>query len=134
MLWKVLRWMFGGYYLLVGVVFTLTLLGVLRPPKLAISASSAAFQHALASTGFVIPMLIGTYIVGGAALFFVRTAPLGLAILAPAVVMISLTDSILDTAYAVAVTNLSVFLALAWNMRAAFRPMWTFEPPAGRSH
>ncbi len=134
MIWKVLRLLFGGYYFAVGIVFALTLLGMLQPPKLAISASSAAFQQALTSTGFVVPILIATYIAGGAALFFIRTAPLGLAILAPAVVMISLTDSILDTAYVVAVANLVVFLLLAWHVRAAYRPMWTFDPRSAHDH
>ena len=128
MIWKILRRLFGGYYLLVGVLFGLTLVGVLPPHRLAISPRSAAFQQALVATGFVMPILIGTYIAGGAALFFVRTAPLGLALLAPAVVMITLTDSVLDTAYAVAAVNLVVFLALAWRLRAAYRPMWTFGP------
>ena len=128
MIWRILRWLFGGYYLGIGIVFGLTLLGVLRPPKLAISASSAAFQQALAATGFVMPVLVATYIAGGAALFSKRTAPLGLAMLAPAVVMITLTDFILDTAYVVASVNLAMFLALAWHLRAAYRPMWTFEP------
>jgi hypothetical protein len=128
MIWKILRWLFGGYYLLVGVLFGLTLVGVLPPHKLAISPRSAAFQQALVATGFVMPILIATYIAGGAALLFVRTAPLGLALLAPAVVMITLTDLVLDTAYAVAAVNLVVFLALAWRLRAAYRPMWTFVP------
>jgi len=128
MAWKILRWLFGGYYLVVGILFGLTLLGLVPPHKLAISPRSAAFQQALAATGFVMPTLLATYIAGGAALFSLRTAPLGLAMLAPAVVMITLTDSILDTAYAVAAINLAVFLALAWHLRAAYRPMWTFAP------
>ncbi len=62
--WKILRWLFGGYYLGVGILFGLTMLGVLRPPKLAISPGSAAFQQALAATGFVMPVLVATYIAG----------------------------------------------------------------------
>jgi hypothetical protein len=134
MAWKILRWLFGGYYLLIGILFGLTLLGLVPPHKLAISPRSAAFQQALSATGFVMPILVGTYIVGGAALFLLRTAPLGLAILAPAVLMITLTDSMLDTAYAVAAVNLAVFLALAWHLRGAFRPMWTFAPKLPTDH
>lgn len=37
MIWRILRWLFGGYYLGVGVLFGLTLLGVLPAHKLAIS-------------------------------------------------------------------------------------------------
>lgn len=133
MIWKVLRWLFGGYYLLVGLLFGLMMLGFLPPTKLTISPRSAAFQEALRATGFVMPMLIGTYLVGGAALLRLRTSPLGLALLAPAVVMITLTDSILDTAYTVATVNLAVFLALAWRMRAAYRPMWNFAPASPNS-
>lgn len=128
MAWRILRWLFGSYYFLVGVIFGLTLLGVLPPHKLPISPASAAFQNALAATGFVMPVLIGTYIIAGAALFFVRTAPLGLAMLAPAVVMITLTDTVLDTAYVVAAINLAAFLALAWHLRAAYKQMWTYTP------
>jgi hypothetical protein len=127
MTWRILRWLSGGYYLGVGILFGLTLLGVLRPPKLSISPGSAAFQQALAATGFVMPVLVATYVAGGAALLSIRTAPLGLAMLAPAVVMITLTDCILDTAYAVAAVNLATFLALAWHLRAGYRPMWTFN-------
>lgn len=94
MVWKIMRWLFGGYYFLVGVLFGLTLLGLLPPHPLAISPRSAVFQQALAATGRVMPILIGTYIAGGAALFFARATPLGLAMLAPAVVMITLTDSV----------------------------------------
>ena len=125
-----MRWLFGGYYLVIGVIFGLTQLGLMASPKLAVSPASAAFQQALTATGFVMPVLIGTYILGGAALLWSRTAPLGLAMLAPAVVMISLTDTLLDTAYAVAAVNLAAFLALAWHFRTAYEPMWTFAPGA----
>ena len=126
--WLILRWLFGGYYLVIGILFALTLLHLFPPQKLQVSAQSAAFQHALAATGFMMPLLLATYIVGGAALFRLRTAPLGLAILGPAVVIITLTDTLLDTAYPVAAINIVVFLALAWHFRAAYRPMWNFGP------
>ena len=75
---RVLRWVFGAFYLFSGIHMALVLLGALPMPPFKLSPASAEFQMALAKTGFVIPILAAVYIVSGASLLFYRTAPLGI--------------------------------------------------------
>ena len=124
--WRGLRYLYAAYYLYFGIRLTLALIGVLSLPRPKISTASAAFQDALARTGFVLPALAFTYISSACAMLFHRTAPLGVVILAPVIVAISLTDIILDTAWFWGTLHAAILAALAWHFRSAYRPLWNY--------
>lgn len=123
--WRILRYLYAAYYLFIGAFVALSLAGVLPAPHPRISDASAAFQGALAKTGFMFPLLAFTYVASACALFFHRTAPLGLVLLAPVAVVIFFTDVLLDTAWLWGTLNAAILAALAWHFRPAFRPLWT---------
>ena len=128
--WRILRYVFAAYYLYVGVYLALSLTGVLPPLHLKLSSASASFQHALAETGFVRSVLAATYVVSAGALCFDRTAPLGVVLLAPSMVIIFLTDTLLDTAWVWGTLHSAILAALAWHYRSAYRPMWNYGVPS----
>ncbi|MFT3898025.1 MAG: hypothetical protein QM719_10100 [Thermomonas sp.] len=125
--WRILRYLFAAYYLLVGVYLALSLAGVVPAPHPKVSAASAAFQEALGNTGFMFPLLAFTYVASACMLFFYRTAPLGLVLLAPIAVIIFFTDTLLDTAWLFGTLNAVVLAALAWHFRPAYRPLFAYS-------
>lgn len=125
--WRVLRYLFAAYYLLVGVYLALALAGVIPLPHPKVSGPSAAFQGALGRTGFMFPLLACTYVASACALCFYRTAPLGLVLLAPIAVVIFFTDIFLDTAWIWGTLNAVVLAALAWHFRFAYRPLFFYS-------
>lgn len=132
--WRSLRYLYAAYYLLVGIYLALSLAGVIPPPHPKISSASAAFQGALAKTGFMFPLLAFTYIVSACALCAHRTAPLGLVLLAPVAVIIFFTDTLLDTAWIFGTLNAVVLAALAWHFRAAYRPLFSYSTELRSGH
>lgn len=130
--WRVLRYLCAAYYLFVGVYLALSLVGIVAPPHPKVSAASAAFQGALGETGFMFPLLAFTYMASACALCFLRTAPLGLVLLAPVAVIIFFTDTLLDTAWLFGTLNAVVVAALAWHFRFAYRPLFCYAPGDAR--
>ncbi|UHQ19874.1 hypothetical protein LVB87_01525 [Lysobacter sp. KIS68-7] len=124
--WRLIRWLYAAFYIVTGMQMALVLLGLLPPPQLKLSPEDSAFQAALAQTGFIVPALAATYVVAGIAMLFHRTAPLGIVLLAPVMLIIFLTNTLLDTAWIWGTLHMAVLLALAWHFRRAFRPLWTF--------
>lgn len=124
--WCVLRYLYAAYYLFIGVYLALSLVGIVALPLPKVSEASAAFQGALAKTGFMFPLLAFTYIASACALCFHRTAPLGLVLLAPVAVIIFFTDTLLDTAWLFGTLNVVILLALAWHFRSAYRPLFAY--------
>lgn len=125
--WRVLRYLYAAYYLLVGVYLALSLVGIISPPHPNVSGASAAFQDALGKTGFMFPLLAFTYVASACALLFRRTAPLGLVLLAPVAVIIFFTDMLLDTAWLFGTLNALALAALAWHFRSAYRPLFSYS-------
>ena len=132
--WRVLRYLYAAYYLFVGVYLALSLVGVIAPLHLRVSGASAAFQDALGKTGFMFPLLAFTYIASACALCFFRTAPLGLVLLAPVAVIIFFTDTLLDTAWLFGTLSAVVLAALAWHLRFAFRPLFSYSGQVQAEH
>ena len=126
-IWRAVRWLFGAFYLISGVHFSLVFAGILPKPGFGLSSASAAFQDALAATGFVVPLLFLTYIVSGALMLRERTAPLGIVILAPVMVIIFFTNTLLDHAWIWGCGNTLILAALAWQFRSAFIPLWNYR-------
>lgn len=132
--WRVLRYLYAAYYLFIGVVLSLSVVGVIPPLHPRPGTESAAFQAALGRTGFMFPLLAITYIASACALLLHRTAPLGLVLLAPVAVVIFFTDTLLDTAWLWGTINAVVLAALAWHFRFAFRPLFSYVVPLQGKH
>jgi hypothetical protein len=93
-------------------------------PQPEMPPAAGAFFGALAATGFMLPTLFATQVVGGT-LVLLGMVPLGLVILAPVIVHIVEFHVFLAPAglpLAVVVAALALFLA--WIHRAAYRPLF----------
>jgi len=94
------------------------------PPPPAVGA----FIGALSATGYILKLVFGTQVIGGALLLTGVAVPFALVILAPIIVNIVafhiyLSPDLLPVALIVAALE----LFLAWYYRAAFAPL--FNPP-----
>ena len=93
-------------------------------PQPAMPQPAVAFFGGLAASGFMLPTLFATQVVGGA-LLLLGMVPLALVILAPVVVHIVEFHVFLAPAglpLAVLVATLALFLA--WTHRSAYRPLF----------
>ena len=93
-------------------------------PQPEMPQAALAFFGALAATGFMLPTLFATQVVGGA-LLLLGMVPLGVLILTPVIVHIVEFHVFLAPAglpLAVVVATLGMFLA--WTHRAAYRPLF----------
>lgn len=115
--YPITRLVYGGFWLLIAVT---------SPPEQKVS-SAAAFWQALVATGFMAPLLGVCYFAGGVLLLFRRTAPFGLALLTPAMVVIVLFNAVLVRAADVWVPVALLHAVLLWRFRAAYAPMWNFR-------
>lgn len=89
------------------------------PPEAAM-----AFFGALLKSGYMMPLVKGTEVVGGALLLSNRFVPLALALLAPVVVNVVAFHAFLaPSGGAPAFVVLALEVYLAWSYRHAFRPM-----------
>lgn len=106
---------------LIFVVFGLNgFLGFLPHPEM--PASANAFVGALATTGYMFPLIKGTEVLAGLALLGNRFVPLALVLLAPIVVNIVLFHALLAPGgLGIALAVLALELGLAYAHRDAFR-------------
>ncbi|MEP6938266.1 MAG: hypothetical protein ABI846_00765 [Rudaea sp.] len=126
------RWLFALLYLSTGVAIALiTLFGIGGPPPQP-NADAQAFTDALTRSHFIDPLLALCYLVGGGALLFRLTAPFGLVVLAPVIVVIFFFHVVLSGQWPWGSLNLAWLLFLAWHFRAAFQTIWSHDTPAGR--
>lgn len=102
--WTALRWLFGLFFLISGAVMALTLFGPDSP----------------ASSGLTDRILAVSFIVGGGALLFRRTAPLGIVVLAPAVLVMLFLQFLMKGQVLWGTFAFAAFAALAWRYRSAF--------------
>jgi hypothetical protein len=121
------RWIFALWYLMTGGAWLLShALG--RGAAHQETASGAiAFQKALTESHFMDPLLAIACFVGGGALLSHRTAPLGVAILAPVVAVIFLFHIVLTGNWMWGTLNLVWFAGLAWWYRKAFTSLWAYS-------
>jgi hypothetical protein len=131
--WRVIRWLYGAYFVFLGVSAALQLIGVLPEPHWDVSPASAAFMTAMDRTGFLTRLLAFVFAASGLAFLVYRTAPLGVVLLAPVMVNIVLMDTLVDTHPIWATAHAAPLLALAWRFRSAYRPLWSYAPPAAGS-
>ena len=86
--------------------------------------AAAGFMGALAATGYMLPLIKIVEIVGGILLLAGRYVPLGMVLLAPGIVNITLFHVFLAPAgLPLAIVLVALELSLAWSYRDVFRPM-----------
>ncbi|NIB42215.1 hypothetical protein HBA55_21590 [Pseudomaricurvus alkylphenolicus] len=129
---NILRWIFGSYYLLVGIAVALSLLGVIPgADRIDFGKGINDFIAALERTGFALGALAVTYTVAGALILSHKTAHLGIVILAPAVVMIFLTHLFVEEGAPVwGSLHMAILMALAWQYRHGYASLFDFNGTA----
>lgn len=122
----ILRWLFGIFYAYVGgswFVHWITGKRWVTPPE---PERAKALTSALTSSGLVDPLIAAACLAGGMLLLSRRTAPLGIAVLAPLVFGIFLFHLSLTGDWAWGSLHFGILLVLAWRHRDAFRPLWSY--------
>lgn len=93
-------------------------------PMPAMPEAAGNFMGALVATGYMMPLLKTVEVVGGLLLLVGRYIPLGLALLAPVIVNITLFHLFLaPSGLVIAIVLLVAEIYLAWSYRDVFRPM-----------
>jgi uncharacterized membrane protein YphA (DoxX/SURF4 family) len=108
-------------------------LNFIPQPKDPMPEGAAAFAGALMSTGYMMPLVMGTQLLVGTLLLMNRFVPLALALIAPIIVGILTFHLFLaPSTIGPGVVVLIMELYLAWAYRSAFRPMlaWKAMPAA----
>lgn len=122
----VARWLYALFYTYVGAAwFSHKLFGTSWPDERETPAAKA-LTTALTESGIVDPMIAATCLAGGVLLIFRRTAPLGIAILAPLVTGIFVFHLALNQNWPWGAFHFCYLAALAWLHRSAFRPLWNY--------
>lgn len=120
------RWLFAAFYVYVGATwFSHALFGTAWPEHRETPAARA-LTTALSDSGIVDPMIASACLAGGLLLLFRRTAPLGIAVLAPLVTGIFLFHLLLNDNWPWGAFHFAWLAVLAWLHRAAFRPLWSY--------
>lgn len=122
----VARWIFGLFYFATGVaIFLYAFFGIGSPPSQP-TPQATEFTLALTASHFIDPLLSLAYLFGGGALLIRRCAPLGIVVLSPVVLVIFCFHLVLSGQWLWGTINLAWLLMLAWQFRAAFRPLWSY--------
>lgn len=124
---SVLRIAYGGFFIFVGLYGGYSILAGRGNPFTVEPGPGADFQSALEATGFVVPVMLTCYVLGGAALLSSRTAPLGIVVLAPFVTVIFFYHVLLGGSVLWAVFWAAGLLLLAWRFRDAFRGLVSYS-------
>lgn len=116
---------------LLGLIFVVMGLngffGFLPMPPMPVAAGE--FMGALAATGYMMPLIKITEVVGGLMLLSGRYVPLGLTLLAPGIVNIVLFHVFLAPAsLPLAILILALEIYLAYSYRDVFRPVLSATP------
>ncbi len=111
---------------LLGLIFVVMGLngffGFLSMPPMPLGA--AEFMAALEATGYMMPLIKITEVVGGLMLLSGRYVPLGLVLLAPGIVNIALFHAVLaPTGLVMALVLVALEVYLAYSYRDVFRPI-----------
>lgn len=125
------RVVLGLFYFATGVAIFLHVgFGIGGPPDQP-TREAGAFTAALTASHFIDPLISLAYLVGGGALLRHRSAPLGIVVLAPVVLVIFCFHLVLSRQWLWGSVNLAWLLALAWNYRSAFSPLWNYPARPG---
>jgi hypothetical protein len=119
------RLIFALWYFGVGIVGFITNDAVKDAAQ-----ASTSLEKAMAETGFMNLLLCLACFVGGGAMLFRRTTPLGIVILAPLVIIIFCFHMVITKSYLWGSLNLILLAALAWQFRRGFDQLWNYAGPA----
>ncbi|RYD47973.1 MAG: DoxX family protein [Sphingomonadales bacterium] len=119
--WTAARILFGLFFLYAPIMI-LIVFGGQHPPESVPAA--ARFTTALNETGFMNPALIAVLLLGGAAMLFDRSAPIGLLLLAPPIFVIAAFHWFLTRDYVWGSIWPLWFALLAWHYRLVFARLW----------
>ena len=119
--WLAARLIFAAWYFGVGILGFIT-----NDRAKDIAQAATDLERTMAETGFLNPLLCLCCTVGGAALFWRRSIPLGLVVLAPLVVIIFCFHIFITKAYWWGTLNLGLLLALIWHFRRGLEPLWNY--------
>jgi len=125
--WTGLRWLFALFFFGVGLIIAYCLITGTPSPFVQPTAAAAALDRAFHESGIIEPPLAASYLAGGAALGVRRTAPLGLFLLAPAVTIIMLFDTVLAKLPVPGLSVPLIWATLAVRHFEGFRCLWNFE-------
>jgi hypothetical protein len=120
-LWAAARLIFAAWYLGVGVVGF-----ILNNQAKDIARATTDLERVMAQSGFLNPLLCLCCTLGGAALLFRRTSPLGLVVLAPLVAIIFCFHIFITNDYWWGTLNIALLLALSWHFRKGLTPLWAY--------
>lgn len=115
--WAVARCLYGLVFIGLTAVVIIQF-GGNHPPE--VNPAAGDFTGALNRTGFMNPLLTGTLLLGGMALLFDRTAPIGLLLVAPSVVVIALFHWLLTHTPVWGSIWPIWWAVLAWRYRSVF--------------
>ena len=121
---------------LLGLLFVFSglngFLNFVKPPPDAMPQAALDLLGAFMKTGYLLPLIFGTQLLGGVLLLTNSFVPLALAILAPIIVNIVAFHLFLaPSGIGMAVFVVLVELYLAWAYRSSFRAMLVFHAKHG---
>ena len=122
----IIRWIYAAFFFLIGAQSLLVLAGILPASEFPGSPETKAFTEAIFATGFIGPIMSITYVASGILMLFNRTAPLGIVLLAPFVVVILFTHLMLNGSPAFGILLTALLGLFAWQFRDAYQPMWNY--------
>jgi uncharacterized membrane protein YphA (DoxX/SURF4 family) len=125
-----------GVRILMGLMFVVFglngFLHFIPQPKDPMPQRAMDFAGALMSTGYMMPLVMGTQLLVGVLLLLNRFVPLALALIAPIIVGIVTFHIFLAPSGMIIAGVVGVMeLFLAWSYRSAFRPMLGFHVKPG---
>ena len=122
---RIARWLLGGWFLFSAVWFLAARLGSgIETPNDG-SPAAAAFMGALRDSGFISPLMYFFFAAGGLAMLLHRTAPLGLVLLGPFVVVIFFYHLVLTGNWGWGTFWFALFVGLLWAYRQRIQTLWT---------
>jgi hypothetical protein len=127
--WGIARVLFGLFFLYAPIMILIEF-GGQHPPETVAAASR--FTLALNETGFMNPSLIAVLMIGGVAMLFDRSAPVGLLLLGPPIFVIACFHWFLTHAYVWGSIWPIWYAALAWHYRHVFARLWERRPDSPR--
>jgi hypothetical protein len=123
----IIRWLYSAFFLLIGAQALLATAGILPASEFPGSPETKAFTNAIFATGFIGPIMSVTYVASGILMLFNRTAPLGIVLLTPFIVVILFTHLLLNGSPAFGILLAALLGLFAWQFREAYQPMWNYQ-------
>lgn len=121
------RWIYAIFFLGIGAQALLMYAGILPNSEYPSSPEAKEFTEAIFATGFIGPIMSITYFSSGILMIFNRTAPLGLVLLAPFIVVILFTHLMLNGNPPFGIMMALLWVLFAWRFRDAYQPMWNYR-------